>query len=494
MPLSSQTYTYSVPTSVSSLVFSFALLPTAVIRCTVDDAAVTAFTVSGQTLTFQTPVTASKIVLQRETPMDALPHDFSGGSMFSYEAVDDQCNTLLSIVQEAKEGTGTASEAAIAAAAAATAAGAAAHASQLASEAAQAAVGTPLQRDSNLSDLGSAGTARTNLGLGSSAILDAPASGNASATQVVKGDDSRLTDARAPTTHTHTVSQISDATTVGRALVTSADAGAALTALSLPTGSAFSFRNKIINGNFTVNQRGMVGAITLSAGQYGHILWKAGASGCTYSVSASGLVSITSGSLIQVVDAENLLSGDYVLSWTGTAQARIDGGAWGGSGIIGTASGANQTVEFGAGTFQYVQYEAGHIAQPFEYRHKGIELLLCQRYFYPFFGGQIALGAVGNGAQKIICAPIYLPTPMRTAPTLLNMTTAVASAPSATGQYAAYNESTGAYIPLSGVTLSPVLPGNKVIFVLTSTSAITGASVGNTINLQAYDAAISAEP
>ena len=46
--------------------------------------------------------------------------------------------------------------------------------------------------------------------LGSAAALDVPTTGNASTTQVVKGDDSRLTDSRTPTSHTHTKSEITD--------------------------------------------------------------------------------------------------------------------------------------------------------------------------------------------------------------------------------------------------------------------------------------------
>jgi hypothetical protein len=51
---------------------------------------------------------------------------------------------------------------------------------------------------SNLSDLPSPATARSNLGLGTSALLDVAASGNAGTTQVVKGDDTRLSDSRTP--------------------------------------------------------------------------------------------------------------------------------------------------------------------------------------------------------------------------------------------------------------------------------------------------------
>ena len=54
-------------------------------------------------------------------------------------------------------------------------------------------------------------------GLGSAASKDVPVSGNASTTQVVMGDDSRLTDARTPVSHTHTKSEITDFPTLGTA-------------------------------------------------------------------------------------------------------------------------------------------------------------------------------------------------------------------------------------------------------------------------------------
>jgi len=85
---------------------------------------------------------------------------------------------------------------------------------------------TAVLKANNLSDIANAAIARTNLGiatvgstgayddltgkptLGTSASLNVAASGNASAGQVVKGDDSRLTDARTPTAHTHPQSEV----------------------------------------------------------------------------------------------------------------------------------------------------------------------------------------------------------------------------------------------------------------------------------------------
>ena len=53
----------------------------------------------------------------------------------------------------------------------------------------------------------------------------------------VQGSDSRLSDARTPTAHTHPVAQVSDSTATGRALVTAADAAAARGTLGLDTAA-----------------------------------------------------------------------------------------------------------------------------------------------------------------------------------------------------------------------------------------------------------------
>lgn len=153
-------------------------------------------------------------------------------------------------------------------------------------------------------------------------------------------------------------------------------------ALSLST---LMFRNKIINGNFAINQRAVSGTVVLAAGQYGHDRWKAGAGGCTYTfatVANVTTITITAGSLIQIIEGINLQSGTHILSWQGTAQGKIGAGDYGASDITGMAvGGTNLVIEFGTGTLSNVQLEQGSVATEFEQRPIGVELQLCQRYY-----------------------------------------------------------------------------------------------------------------
>lgn len=177
---------------------------------------------------------------------------------------------------------------------------------------------------------------------------------------------------------------------VGNAGATTTDViTASSTGVTIPSVSSsntFGFKNALINGNFNINQRGVSGTVTLSAGSYGHDRWKAGASGCTYTFSTTNNVTtltITAGSLQQVIEGLNVQSATYILSWTGTAQGRINSGSYGASGAV-TASltgGTNQTVEFNTGTLTLAQCEIGSRATSFDFRSYGQELALCQRYY-----------------------------------------------------------------------------------------------------------------
>lgn len=195
---------------------------------------------------------------------------------------------------------------------------------------------------------------------------------------------------------------------------------------------ALSNRNKIINGNFGINQRGVSGTVTLSAGAYGHDRWKAGASGCTYAFATSAnvtTITISAGSLVQVIEGLSLQSGTHVLSWTGTVQMKIGGGSAGNSGMTGTLTGGtNATVETsGTGTLSLVQLEAGDTATPFEHRSYGQELALCQRYCVSL-DATSGPSQAGAGLWFGTTAAIYqirLPVEMRAAPTLTNVSPTV---------------------------------------------------------------------
>ena len=119
------------------------------------------------------------------------------------------------------------------------------------------------------------------------------------------------------------------------------------------------------NGGFAINQRTYVSGTALAAAAFGHDRWKAGAGGATYTFTPSGnpatTVTITAGTLQQVVEGAAILGGTYTLSWTGTAQGRVGAGAYAASPV--TASGivasANTTIEFNAGTLGRVKFESG---------------------------------------------------------------------------------------------------------------------------------------
>jgi hypothetical protein len=187
------------------------------------------------------------------------------------------------------------------------------------------------------------------------------------------------------------------------------------------TPNTFSFKNRIINGGFIMNQRGHTSGTALASGSYGHDRWKGGASGGTYTFTAGSTgvnitITITAGSIIQVIEGANLPEGGtYVLSWTGTAQGKIGSGSFSASGVTGTiTAGTNTNIEFNTGTCSNVQLEFGSLATSFDYRPFGTELVLCQRY-YSTFGYQI-FGY--GGAGQLVGSPISFKASMRASPTI----------------------------------------------------------------------------
>ena len=189
-------------------------------------------------------------------------------------------------------------------------------------------------------------------------------------------------------------------------------------ATSGPGGSPLSLRNKLINATFVINQRGIVPPVTAAANVYGFDRWKAGSSGATYSFTASGqinVITITAGSLQQVIESFNIPAGTYTLSWVGTSTATVNGTAVANGGQVTIPGTANVTVAFSTGTLSLPQLEPGNVSTPFEYRSVGLELLLCQRYFYSITFAHMV--AVAFTTSSLFFGHIH-PVPMRATPSL----------------------------------------------------------------------------
>lgn len=224
--------------------------------------------------------------------------------------------------------------------------------------------------------------------------------------------------------------------------------------VALPNTRPTSFRNRVINGNFAVNQRVVSGTVTLSANAYGHDRWKAGAGGCTYTFATSGLdttLTITSGTLLQVIEGTVVEGGVYVASWSGTAQARVyqgtASGTYAASGFA-TASlsaATNTTIEFGAGTLTRVQLEPGTLATAFERRDD--ELRRCQRFYEK---GVFSI-APGNSATGGVWFSFLFAARKRVSPT---MALGNATGGGFTSQFASSNSADGFQIGYTATAAS----------------------------------------
>ena len=255
------------------------------------------------------------------------------------------------------------------------------------------------------------------------------------------------------------------------------------------TPNNFGFKNLLINAGFTINQRGYVSAATLATTVYGHDRWKAGASGGDYSFTqnaSSTTITIATGkSLIQVVENTNVNGTSFVLSWTGTAQARYavnsatPSGSYAASPILitGQTVGTTMSVEFNAGTLTTPQLEKGATATSFDYRSYGTELLLCQRYYVQYtYPTQVSIGSSGMGSTTTLSAVQFiLPQKMRALPSFSTSTagTFTIYAPNSTGTGTVTTVSTS-YISQQNIAFNMVAAAlvsvNGSVGILQSTS------------------------
>lgn len=172
-----------------------------------------------------------------------------------------------------------------------------------------------------------------------------------------------------------------------------------LFSLGLNGAAAVSFRNRLINGNFFINQRGASNAPTVyPPGTFIRDRWKAGPAGCTAAcvTAANGdtTIHIGKGTVRQDVEGALYLSegGRYCLSWQGDAIGRIvvsettpvfEPGQVVASDI---PAGTNAIVEFSCRSggppvsLRLAQLEPGSTPTVFERRDD--EAIRCRRYFH----------------------------------------------------------------------------------------------------------------
>jgi len=172
------------------------------------------------------------------------------------------------------------------------------------------------------------------------------------------------------------------------------------------------------NTGFAINQRTYVSGTALAAAAFGHDRWKGGAGGGTYTFAApagpANTITITVGTLQQVVEGLGIAGGNYMLSWTGTAQGRVGAGSYAASpvSVAGIVAGTNTTIEFNTGTLSRVKFEAGTVATPWQVLDYGTDLQRCQR-FYQVVPINLA-GYTGAGTGCNVYLPF--PVPMRGTP------------------------------------------------------------------------------
>lgn len=189
---------------------------------------------------------------------------------------------------------------------------------------------------------------------------------------------------------------------------------------NLSAGVTLSFRNKLINATGLINQRTFASGTVTGAGGYLLDRWRTAAGGQPFIYAQSGasmVITAPAGGIEQVIEDNNIEGGVYTLSWVGTATATVNGAAVtnGGQTAVLPAF-TNVTVRFSNGTFSLPQFEKSVVATPFEYRHRAIELALCQRYYYRKNGATIWANGFAVGPSNAT-AFIQFPVTMRAFPT-----------------------------------------------------------------------------
>jgi hypothetical protein len=159
----------------------------------------------------------------------------------------------------------------------------------------------------------------------------------------------------------------------------------ATTAYTDAAVAPLSGRNLIINGSGRIEQRSYAsGAATAVANQFTLDRWFVVTSGqnLTFTGNNSGrTMTAPAGGVSQVIEGANIVGGTYVINWTGTATAKVNGVSRAKGATFTLTANTNAKLIFSSGTYTDVQIELGTIATAFERMDYGVELIKCQRYF-----------------------------------------------------------------------------------------------------------------
>lgn len=158
------------------------------------------------------------------------------------------------------------------------------------------------------------------------------------------------------------------------------------------------FKNLIINGDLRINQRGAT-SINKTANAYNYDRWYYDGT-----------------NFIQFVEDKNVVvSGTYTLSWVGTATATVDGTSVSNGGQVTLTANTQVEVKFNSSDFGFVQLEYGNKKTNFEIRPYQVELLLCQRYYFPYLsiGTDDLILNVGMTGSGNFLTTVQTPVSMR---------------------------------------------------------------------------------
>lgn len=251
--------------------------------------------------------------------------------------------------------------------------------------------------------------------------------------------------------------------------------------------------NMARNAKFRINQKGSASGASLASGAYFLDGWKSATAShvitWTGSDDAGRVLTLESGKYMrQVVERRDVIPGDALLVWKGTARARTPYNVGGSTGSLSPSGqsgiqtravtldgAADVNLDLQGGTVEWVALVPATLwSGVFPDVPYALDLVRCQRYYYRtpalLGGGGPFLSLLGYYVSTTVCVlPIALPVPMRATPTLSSSTVGNLRVRDSTG-----NERTASNLQLGANQAA----GNPFITVEVTTGTTTSGAVG----------------